>query len=200
MPEISAEQVKQLREATGAGVLDCKKALQETDGDFEQAREELRKRGLAEARQKSGRSTDEGIVEAYIHLNGKIGVLVEMNSETDFVARTDEFKELAHNICMQIAAADPDFISREDVPEDIVKQEKTILRQQAEDEGKPEHVIDQIVEGRLDKFYSQVCLMDQTYIKDTEMTVEELINDAIATLGENIRVDRFARFAVGEDD
>ena len=200
MTDISAEMVKELREATGAGVLDCKKALQETDGDMEEAREVLRTRGLAEARKKSGRSTDEGIIDAYIHLKGKIGVLLEINSETDFVARTDDFSELAHNICMQVAAADPSYISRDDVPEDVVEQEKNILRQQAEEEGKPEHIVEQIVEGRLEKFFSQVCLMEQTYIKDTDITVKELVNDAIATLGENIEINRFARFAVGEQD
>ncbi len=200
MSDISAEMVKELREATGAGVLDCKKALQETDGDMEEAREVLRTRGLAEARKKSGRSTDEGIIDAYIHLKGKIGVLLEINSETDFVARTDDFSELAHNICMQVAAADPSYISRDDVPEDVVEQEKNILRQQAEEEGKPEHIVEQIVEGRLEKFFSQVCLMEQTYIKDTDITVKELVNDAIATLGENIEINRFARFAVGEQD
>lgn len=200
MTDISAGMVKELREATGAGILDCKKALEEAGGDMEQAREILRAQGLAEAGKRSGRSTEEGIIDSYIHLGGKIGVLLEVNCETDFVARTDEFRELAHNICMQIAAADPTYVDREEVPDEVLEQEKRILRQQAEGEGKPEHIVEQIVEGRLDKFYSQVCLLDQAYIRDADMTVGDVLKEAIASVGENIQVRRFARFAVGEGD
>ncbi len=192
--------VKELREATGAGILDCKKALEEAGGHIEQAREILRTKGLADAGKRAGRSTEEGIIDSYIHLGGKIGVLLEVNCETDFVARTDEFGELAHNICMQIAAADPTYVDRDEVPEEVLEQEKRILRQQAEGEGKPEHIVDQIVEGRLDKFYSQVCLLDQAYIRDADMTVGDVLKEAIASVGENIQVRRFARFAVGEGD
>ncbi len=199
MAEINARQVKELREATGAGIMDCKEALKESDGDLSKAEEILRTQGLAEAQKKAGRTTDEGIVDSYIHLGGKIGVLLEINCETDFVARTDEFQDLAHNICMQIAAADPTYIDREEVPEDVLHQEKRILREQARQEGKPDHIVDKIVEGRLEKYYSQVCLVDQAYIRDPDITIEELLKDAVASLGENIQVRRFARFAVGEE-
>ncbi len=199
MVEISASQVKELRTATGAGVLDCKKALQEVGGDMDKAIEALRTKGLAEAQKKAGRSTNEGLIDSYIHLNGKIGVLIEVNCETDFVARTDEFSELAHDLCMQIAAADPSYIDREQVPEDIVDQERHILMEQAKGEGKPEEIAQKIVEGRMEKFFSQICLMDQAFIKDPDRTVEEVVNEYVATLGENIRVSRFTRFALGED-
>ncbi|MFO7941901.1 MAG: translation elongation factor Ts [Bacillota bacterium] len=199
MVEISASQVKELRAATGAGVLDCKKALQEVGGDMDKAIEALRTKGLAEAQKKAGRSTNEGLIDSYIHLNGKIGVLIEVNCETDFVARTDEFSELAHDLCMQIAAADPSYIDREQVPEDIVDQERHILMEQAKGEGKPEEIAQKIVEGRMEKFFSQICLMDQAFIKDPDRTVEEVVNEYVATLGENIRVSRFTRFALGED-
>jgi elongation factor Ts len=199
MADISAQEVKKLREATGAGVLDCRNALQETDGDMDRAAEMLRVQGLAEATKRAGRATEEGLVDSYIHLGGKIGVLLEINCETDFVARTDEFRELAHNICMQIAAADPGYIEREVIPEDVLEQEKRILQQQAESEGKPPEIARRIVEGRLEKFYSQVCLLDQAYIRDADLTVGELLKEAMASLGENIQVRRFARFAVGQD-
>lgn len=199
MAEVSAKQVKELREATGAGILDCRNALKEADGDADKALEILRTQGLADAQKRAGRSTNEGIIDSYIHLGGKIGVLLEINCETDFVARTDEFQETAHNICMQIAAADPSYVSREDVPEEELEQEKRILRQQAQQEGKPENIVDRIVEGRLEKFYSQVCLLDQAYIRDPDRTVEDLLKETVASLGENIQVRRFARFALGEE-
>ncbi len=199
MVEITAKEVKELRQATGAGVLDCKKALQETDGDMQKATAVLRAQGLADASKRAGRATEQGLVDSYIHLGGKIGVLLEINCETDFVARTDEFQELAHNICMQIAAADPDYIDREEIPEEVLEQEKRILRQQADGEGKPPEIVDRMIEGRLEKFYSQVCLVDQAYIRDADRTIDELLKEAIASVGENIQVRRFARFAVGQD-
>ncbi|MFP4200449.1 MAG: translation elongation factor Ts [Clostridia bacterium] len=199
MVDISATQVKELRAATGAGVLDCKKALEETGGDLEKAIEALRTKGLAEAQKKAGRSTHEGLIDSYIHLNGKIGVLIEVNCETDFVARTEQFSELTHDLCMQIAAADPSYIDREQVPADILEQERHILMEQAKGEGKPEEIAQKIVEGRMEKFFSQICLMDQAFIKDPDRTVEEVVNEYVATLGENIRVSRFTRFALGED-
>ena len=199
MVDITAKEVKELRQATGAGVLDCKKALQETDGDIQKATEVLRAQGLADASKRAGRATEQGLVDSYIHLGGKIGVLLEINCETDFVARTDEFQELAHNICMQIAAADPDYIDREEIPEEVLEQEKRILRQQADGEGKPPEIVDRIIEGRLEKFYSQVCLVDQAYIRDADLTIGELVKEAIASVGENIQLRRFARFAVGQD-
>ena len=199
MVDITAKEVKELRQATGAGVLDCKKALQETDGDMQKATEVLRAQGLADASKRAGRATEQGLVDSYIHLGGKIGVLLEINCETDFVARTDEFQELAHNICMQIAAADPDYIDREEIPEEVLEQEKRILRQQADGEGKPPEIVDRIIEGRLEKFYSQVCLVDQAYIRDADLTIGELVKEAIASVGENIQLRRFARFAVGQD-
>ncbi len=199
MVEITAKEVKELRQATGAGVLDCKKALQETDGDMQGATEILRAQGLADASKRAGRATEQGLVDSYIHLGGKIGVLLEINCETDFVARTDEFQELAHNICMQIAAADPDYIDREEIPEEVLEQEKRILRQQADGEGKPPEIVERIIEGRLEKFYSQVCLVDQAYIRDADLTIGELLKEAIASVGENIQLRRFARFAVGQD-
>lgn len=199
MVEITAKEVKELRQATGAGVLDCKKALQETDGDMQGATEILRAQGLADASKRAGRATEQGLVDSYIHLGGKIGVLLEINCETDFVARTDEFQELAHNICMQIAAADPDYIDREEIPEEVLEQERRILRQQADGEGKPPEIVERIIEGRLEKFYSQVCLVDQAYIRDADLTIGELLKEAIASVGENIQLRRFARFAVGQD-
>ncbi len=199
MAEINARQVKELREATGAGVMDCKEALKESAGDVDKAAEILRTQGLAEAQKKAGRTTEEGLVDSYIHLGGKIGVLLEINCETDFVARTDDFQDLAHDICLQVAAADPTYIDREDIPDDVLDQEKGILREQAKQEGKPDHIVEKIVEGRLEKYYSQVCLLDQAYVRDPDMTIDELLKDAIATLGENIQIRRFVRFAVGEE-
>lgn len=190
--------IKELREKTGAGIVDCKKALQEAGGDIEKAVEILRKKGAAKAAKKAERATAEGAVFSYIHAGGKVGVLVELNCETDFVARNETFKELGHEIAMQIAAMAPEFVSREDVPAELVEKEKEILKQQALAEGKPEHIVEKIVEGRLNKFYSEKCLLEQPWIKDDSKTIKDLITDYITKLGENIKVRRFARFEVGK--
>jgi len=195
---ITMEMVKELRERTGAGVLDCKKALAEQNGDMKKAIAFLREKGLAAAAKKSGRISAEGIVESYIHGGGRIGVLLEINSETDFVAKTPAFKELAKNIAMQIAASRPEYVQREDVPADILENEKQIFRTQALNEGKPEKIVDKMVEGRINKFYKEVCLLDQPYIRDPEISVNDLIIEQISKIGENIKVRRFARFEVGE--
>ncbi len=195
---ITAAMVKELRERTSAGMMDCKKALQETNGNMESAIEYLRERGLAAAAKKAGRLASEGLVTSYVHGVGKIGVLVEVNCETDFVAKTDKFKELCHDIAMHIAASKPEFISREEISADLIEKEKAILRAQALNEGKPEKIIEKMVEGRIDKFFKEVCLLEQDFIKDTDMTVQDLITGAIATIGENISIRRFARFEMGE--
>jgi len=195
---ITAAMVKELRERTGCGMMDCKNALVEAGGDLEKAIEVLRTKGLAKAAKKAGRVATEGIVEAYIHLGGRIGVLVEVNCETDFVAKTDEFKQLCRDIAMQIAAARPEFVSRDEVDQETVEREKRILRQQALSEGKPEKVIEKMVDGRMEKFFKENCLLEQPFIKDQDKTVQEVINEYIMKLGENITVRRFARFEVGE--
>ncbi|MGI6412268.1 MAG: translation elongation factor Ts [Syntrophomonadaceae bacterium] len=195
---VTAEMVKELRERTGVGMMDCKKALIATNGDMEKAIDELRAKGLAKAAKKAGRIATEGLVVSYVHLGGRIGVLVEVNCETDFVAKTDEFKQLAHDISMQIAASNPEFISRDQVTADVIAKEKEILKNQAREEGKPEKIIDKMVEGRIEKFYKEKCLLEQPFIKDMDKTVQELIHDYIARLGENITVRRFARYEVGE--
>lgn len=195
---ITATMVKELRERTSAGMMDCKKALQETNGNMEAAIEYLRERGLAAAAKKAGRIASEGLVTSYVHGVGKIGVLVEVNCETDFVAKTDKFKELCHDIAMHIAASKPEFISREEIPAEQIEKEKSILRAQALNEGKPEKIIEKMVEGRIDKFFKEVCLLEQDFIKDSDMTVQDLITEAIATIGENISIRRFARFEMGE--
>lgn len=196
---IKAETVKELRERTGAGIMDCKRALQETNGDLEKAIIYLREQGIAAAAKKAGRVTKDGLVEAYIHAGGKIGVLIEVNCETDFVAKTDDFKYLCRELAMQVAAANPEYLDREDVPEERINTEKEILETQARNEGKPEKVIDKIVTGRLNKFYQEVCLFEQPYIRDPDMTVRDLVNEYIAKLGENIVVRRFCRFQLGEE-
>ena len=196
--EITAGLVKELRERTGAGMMDCKKALTETSGDIEKAIDELRTKGLAKAAKKAGRVASEGLVIAYIHGKGRIGVLVEVNCETDFVAKTDEFRQLAYDIAMQIAAANPDYVSRESVPEEDIVREKEVLKAQALAEGKPEKVVEKMVEGRIDKYYKEHCLLDQVYIKDTDKTVQQLIHESVARMGENISVRRFSRYEVGE--
>ncbi len=195
---ISAQDVKDLRERTGAGMMDCKKALTEADGDMEKAIDLLREKGLAAAAKKAGRIAAEGIVEAYIHGGGRIGVLVEVNCETDFVAKTDEFKAFCRDIAMQIAAASPEYVRREEVPEHVLERERHIARQQAINDGKPEKILDKIVEGRIEKFYKEVCLMEQVYIKDNDLTVDKYLTSKIAKIGENISIRRFARFVVGE--
>jgi len=195
---ITAEMVKELRERTGAGMMDCKKALNETNGDMEKAIEYLREKGLAAAAKKAGRIAAEGVVESYIHGGGRIGVLVEVNCETDFVAKTPNFRELVKDIAMQIAASRPEYVSKDEVPQEIIEKEKTILRNQAINEGKPEKVVDKMVEGRIEKFYKEVCLLEQPFIKNPDITVNQLIVEKIAQIGENIRVRRFVRFELGE--
>jgi len=195
---ITAEMVKQLRERTGAGMMDCKKALTEANGDMEKAIEILRERGLAAAAKKSGRIAAEGIVDSYIHGDGRIGVLVEVNIETDFAAKNEDFRRFVKDIAMQIAAAKPEYIRREDVPAHVIEKEKEILKAQALNEGKPEKVIERMVEGRLEKFYKEFCLLEQPWIKDPEKTIQQLLTEKIATIGENINIRRFARFERGE--
>jgi elongation factor Ts len=198
MAEITAQMVKALRDRTGAGMMDCKKALSETKGDVAQAEILLRKWGLAAAAKKATRETRQGIIGSYIHAGAQLGVLIEVNCESDFVARTPDFHELVHDLCMQVAAADPQFIRREDVTPEVLEREREIARERARAEGKPEKIIDRIVEGRLEKFFEEVCLLEQPFIKDNSMTVDQLIKSKIAKLGENITVARFARFKVGD--
>lgn len=195
---VTTEMVKKLRAMTSAGMMDVKRALEDAGGDIDRAAELLRERGIAKADKKAGREAKEGVVGSYVHHNGKLAVLVEVNSETDFVARNDTFRELAKNLAMHVAMANPQYVRREDVPEDVVAAERAALRKQALEEGKPEAVADKIVEGRLNKFFSEVVLLDQPYVKDDKRTVGELVKEAAATLGENIQVGRFARIAVGE--
>jgi elongation factor Ts len=195
---ITADQVKTLREKTGAGMMDCKAALSETSGDMEKAIDVLRKRGLAQAQKRSGRATSEGLVSSYIHMGGKIGVLVEVNCESDFVARTDDFQGLVKELGLQIAAAAPLYVRREDVPADVLEHEKDIYREQIKATGKPANVLEKIVEGKLNSFYEQVCLMDQLSIRDPKVKVSDMVQAAIGKLGENISVARFARFKLGE--
>ncbi len=196
--EISIEKVKDLRQRTGAGVVDCKAALQEAKGDMEAAIEYLRRKGLATAAKKAGRIATDGQVSSYIHAGGKMGVLVEINCETDFVAKTEDFQAFVKNIAMHIAAANPQYIRREDIPPEVLERERRIYRSQALDAGKPEKVINKIVEGKLERFYSEVCLLEQTYIKDSDLTVKEVFDALIAKIGENITIRRFARFQLGE--
>ncbi len=198
MTTISAAMVKQLREKTGAGMMDCKEALSECDGDMDKAVDFLRKKGLATAQKRAGRAMSQGVVESYIHMGGKIGVLVEVNCETDFVAKTDDFKEFAKNIAMHIAAASPLGITSEDVPEDVVNKEKEIFRAQALEMGKPEKMLDKIAEGKLEKFFKDNCLMNQQYVKDTNLSIADYLNEVISKTGENIIIKRFARFQLGE--
>ncbi|HLR35753.1 MAG TPA: translation elongation factor Ts [Tissierellales bacterium] len=195
--KISAALVKELREKTGAGMLDCKNTLVETDGDIDEAIVLLREKGLLKAAKKSDRIAAEGLVDAYIH-NGRIGVLVEVNSETDFVAKTDEFKKFVKDIAMQVAASNPTYVAKEDVPEAEIEKEKEILLQQAINEGKPEHIAEKIVSGRIAKYYEEVCLLEQPYIKDGDKKIKDLLNEKISTIGENIKIRRFERFVVGE--
>ena len=196
--EISAKMVKDLREKTGAGMMDCKKALQETDGDEKKAVNWLREKGISKAQKRSGQSAAEGLIGTYVHTNGKIGVIVEVNCETDFVAKNDKFQEFVKNLAMQIAAANPICVRPEELPQEALDQEKEVYRKQAQAEGKPEHVVEQIVEGRVKKYYKEVCLMEQPYIKDDSLTVSDLLNELIAVLGEKIVINRFQRMEVGE--
>lgn len=198
MATVSAAMVKELREITGAGMMDCKKALVETNGDMEKAVDFLREKGLAAAAKKAGRVAAEGVVEAYIHGGGRIGVMVEVNCETDFVAKTDDFKDLARDIAMQIAATNPLYVRREEVDPSLVEHEREVLRAQALNEGKPEKIVEKMIAGRIEKYYKEICLMEQVFIKDADQTIAELINGKIAKIGENISIRRFSRFQLGE--
>ena len=198
MAEISAQMVKQLREKTGAGIMDCKEALAACDGSMDNAVDFLRKKGLATAQKRAGRAMREGTIQPYIHMGSKLGVLVEVNCETDFVGKTDDFRELAKNIAMHIAASNPVSVSAEDVPAEIINKEKEIYRDQALQTGKPEKMIDKIVEGKLAKFFKENCLLNQAYVRNPEITVSDLLNESIAKIGENITIKRFVRFQVGE--
>lgn len=196
--EISAEMVRTLRERTGAGIMDCKSALNEAKGDTDQAYQILRKKGLSGAAKRSGRATSEGIVSSYIHPGGRVGVLLEVNCETDFVARTEEFQQMVKNLAMHIAASQPRFVDKESVPEDIVAAEREIFSAQAKGMGRPEAAIPKIIEGKLTKFYQEACLLEQPYVRDPNVAVRDYVTDVIAKTGENIRVRRFMRFALGE--
>jgi elongation factor Ts len=196
---ISAAQVKALRDATGAGMMDCKRALQETGGDIEQATEWLRQKGLARAAGRAGREAKEGRVESYIHFNARVGVLVEVNSETDFVANTDEFKQLARDVALHIASANPRWLSRDDVPEDAIAAERRVAEGQAREQGRPENVLDRIVQGKLDAFFKDNVLVDQPFVKDDKRTIAQLIDETSARVGEKLAVRRFARFELGKE-
>ena len=197
--KISAKTVKDLRERTGAGMMDCKKALLQSDGNLDKAIDFLRKSGIAKAEKKGSRTASEGIIYSYIHHGDKLGVLLELNCETDFVAKTDGFNVLANNLAMQIAATNPISIDRDSIDKNYLQKEESIFKEQALSSGKPENVVDKIVKGKLEKLFSEICLLDQLYIKDTDKKISDLLNEAIATLGENIVIARFIRFAVGEN-
>lgn len=197
---ITAQMVKELREMTGAGPLDCKKALEQFSGDMDKAAAHLRDKGLAKAAKKAGRATNEGIVHAYVHHNNRLGVLLEINCETDFVANTEQFRSLANDIALQIANLNPQYVKREDVPEAVVQAERDLQRRRALEEGKPEAVVDRIVDGRMSKFYEELVLFDQPFIKDDSVTIGGLVTQAIAELGENVTINRFVRFAIGEEN
>ena len=196
--EVTAAQVQALRKATGAGMMDCKRALAEADGDQEKATEILRKKGAMKAAKRKDRETREGLIHSYIHMGGKIGVLVEANCETDFVARTDEFRQLAKDVAMHIAASDPEVSNRSELSDEVIEKEREIYREQARNSGKPEKVIERIVEGRLEKYYQEVCLLNQPFVKNPDITVGQLIKETSAKLGENLQVRRFARFQLGQ--
>ena len=195
---MDAKLVKELRAKSGAGMMDCKKALVETDGNIEDAMVLLREKGLAATNKKSGRIASEGIVESYIHMGGKIGVLVEVNCETDFVAKNEGFKTFVKDVAMHIAAANPLYVTKEEVPTEELEQEKEILRAQALNEGKPEKIVDKMVEGRVSKYYKEICLMEQPFVKNPDLTIEDLVKEQIMTIGENVKIRRFARFQMGE--
>ncbi len=195
--EITMLMVKELREKTGAGILDCKEALKTTEGNIEKAIDYLRKKGILAAARRAGRAVQEGLVEAYVHIGGKIGVLVEVNCETDFVAKTPDFKDFARNLAMHIAATNPLCIQREELSSEILEKEREIYREQAMESGKPEKIIDKIVQGRMEKFYKEVCLLEQPYVKDPNITIKDLLNQMIAKLGENTTIRRFTRYQLG---
>jgi elongation factor Ts len=196
--EVSATMVKDLREKTGAGMMDCKKALAETGGDFQKAIDSLRQKGLATAAKRAGKVASEGVIGSYVHAGAKIGVMIEVNCETDFVAKTDDFLGFAKDLSMHVAAINPTYIQREDIPADVLEKEREIYRVQARSTGKPEKVIEKIVEGKLEKFYSEVCLLEQPFVKDPDLSVKDLLNGLIAKMGEKIEIRRFCRFQVGE--
>ena len=198
MGNITAAMVKELRDQTGSGMMDCKKALVETDGDVAKALEFLRKKGLARAQKRAGRTTSEGIIYSYIHAGSKLGVLVEVNCESDFVAKTDDFIEFAKNVAMHIAATNPAGLNPEDIPDEVVERERAIYRAQALEQGKPENIVDKIVEGQVQKFYKDSCLLSQPYIRDPKKSVAEMTTEAIGKIGENIQIKRFVRFQLGE--
>lgn len=198
--QISAENVRELREKTGAGIMDCKRALTETDCDVERAITFLREKGLAAAGKKAGRATNEGLVTPYIHSGGKIGVLLEIKCETDFVAKTDDFQNMCKDVAMHIAAMNPEYVRREDVPADVIEKEKAIFIAQAKESGKPEKIIDKIAEGKLDKFFKEVCLLEQSNVKNPDSSIQDLVKEAISKLGENMQVRRFVRFDVSESE
>ena len=198
--KISTQLVKELRQATGAGVLDCRKALEAANGDFDQAVTALREKGLAAAAKKASREAKEGLIGNYVHPGAKMAAIIEVNCETDFVARTPQFQELVKDLAMQVVAARPRFLSPEDVPAEVLEKEKAIYRTQLEDEGKPAHIMDRIIEGKIKKFYEETCLLEQPFIKDGNIKIKDMITNAIARLGENIKIRRFARFEVGVED
>jgi elongation factor Ts len=198
MAEITAQMVKELRAATGSGIMDCKKVLADADGNMDKAIELLRKKGLAKAAKRAGRSTSEGIIYSYIHTGAKLGVLLEVNCESDFVAKTEDFENFAKDIAMHIAAANPAGLVPEDVDQSVIEKEREIYRAQMQEEGKPENIIDKIVDGKVEKFYKEVCLLSQQYIKDPQKTIEDVLKETIGKIGENIQIKRFARFQIGE--
>ena len=198
MAEITAKMVKELRDKTGAGMMDCKKALSDSDGDMEKAVKNLRERGVASAAKKAGRATSEGLIYSYIHPGDKLGVLIEINCETDFVARTDNFRDFAKDIAMQVAAADPRVVSRDQMTPEFIEEEKEVYRAMAQKEGKPDKIIDRIVEGKIEKFYSEACLLEQPFVKDTDRTISDVVTGTISKIGENIQIRRFVRFRLGE--
>jgi elongation factor Ts len=198
MAEITAGMVKELRDKTGAGMMDCKKALGEAEGDMENAADILRKKGIAKAAKRAEREVKEGLIEAYIHPGSKLGVLVEINCETDFVANTDDFKNFTRNVAMHIAASNPLSVKREDLEQALIEKEIEVYKDQARNQGKPEHILDKIVQGRVEKYYSEVCLLEQPYVKDPDITIQDLLTETIAKIGENITIKQFARFRIGE--
>lgn len=198
MTDISVAQIKELRARTSAGMMDCKKALQESEGDIEKAIDWLRKKGIANADKKAGRIATEGIIDSYIHNGSRVGVLIEVNIETDFAARNEDFKEMVHNICLQICSMNPRWVSREEVPEEVIERESAIAREKAKAEGKPDKILDKIVEGRLNKFYEESCLLEQEYFLDETKNIETLVKEMIAKIGENIQIRRFTRYELGE--
>ena len=198
--EITTQMVKELRQATGAGILDCRNALKDANGDFDQAVTALREKGLAAAAKKASRDAKEGLIGHYVHPGAKMAAIIEVNCETDFVARTPEFQAMVKDLAMQVVAARPRWLTPEDVPAEVIEQEKSIYRKQLEEEGKPEHIMERIIEGKLKKFYEESCLLEQPFIKDNDIRIKDMITNAIARLGENIRIRRFARFEVGAED